>query len=168
MAKSLPTRKKEVRARGELPSEYPREQFKKGEIIKALRDAHGIKRRAAMALGISPSVMTRWTQRYPELQRYCDSLKAAVTDIARDNIADIIIDIDGKADPYLKNENSKFWLSRMDPEFRQDKSTNVTVNQYDITIQLDENLRRKKEEAESRIYIRQANTNGYYSGDEDE
>ncbi len=94
----------------------PNEKIKIPAMIKALRDARGIKAAAARLLNCDSLTVDNYIKKYASVRAAYDEAAHAVSDIARGNVVGAII----KGDL----AESHWWLTKKDPTFK-DRIENV-------------------------------------------
>lgn len=91
-------------------------RFTKQQMRKALADSRGFRSHAARVLHCSPTTITNYIERYPDLQEVLDDTRAEFHDLAEAKLIEAI----GKGEPwsicfYLKH-NSPIYSERMKME----------------------------------------------------
>ena len=96
----------------------PNDKFTVAQVAQAMRDAKGIKTAAARILGCNRLTVDRYCTRYPTVAEAARQGESEITDVALGNVVRAILGGD--------TQESKWWLSKRDPDFKETVRAEVT------------------------------------------
>lgn len=166
------------------PDARARERMTRKSVEDALRLSRGQIAVAAELMGRTRRALSDWIKRYDEkvlahaaiaekepdflFSELIADLKAYVTGKAFNNIADIIIEGNAKHHPIAVQQQSNWWLGRMDDDFIESSKRRVQIEgEVKISIKLPPELERRRQEAEQRIVELKAVANSLESADDE-